>query len=399
MKVLVTGAGGFIGRNLCETLKTIRDGEDRRDWVAPLLPLEVMECDVDTSPSELDDMAAEADFVYNLAGVNRPEDPADFMAGNFGFASDLLEVLKKHHNTCPVVLASSIQATLMGRYQGSVYGESKLAGEELFRKYSSETGAPVLIYRFPNVYGKWCRPNYNSVVATFCYKIARDEPIIINDPATELELLYIDDLVQELVGALLGNEHRCSYQGAEPVAGEDFCYCPVTDMATLGEIASLLRSFAEQPKTLMMPEIALESFASKLYSTYLSYVPIEDACVPLASHEDERGSFTEVLHTPALGQFSVNVSKPGVTKGMHWHHSKWEIFVVVSGQALVRERRIGSSEAHEFTVSGDRLQAVYMLPGYTHEITNLSSSEDLVTLIWANENFDPGAPDTFFEGV
>ena len=396
MNILVTGAKGFVGKNLCETLKTIRDGKNR---TRNLTVGEIFEYDIDTDPALLDDYCARADFVFNLAGVNRPKDQSEFMAGNFGFASTLLYILKQKGNTCPVMLSSSIQATLIGRYGQSDYGKSKLAGEELFFAYGEETGAQVLVYRFPNLFGKWCRPNYNSVVATFCHNTANDLPIQVNDPTTELELLYIDDLVEEMLDALEGEPHRCDYDGLTPVSGERYCYVPTTHRVTLGEIASLLERFKNQPNTLVMPEIPAGSFEKKLYSTYLSYLPKEKVSVPLKMNVDDRGSFTELMKTAHCGQFSVNISKPGITKGQHWHHSKWELFIVVSGKGLIQMRKIGSEEVLEFEVSGEKMEAVHMLPGYTHNIINLSQTEELVTVMWANEPFDPQHPDTYFERV
>lgn len=395
MNILVTGAKGFVGRNLCENLKNIRDGKNR---TRPALCVEnVFEYDLDTDPALLDEYCAKADFVFNLAGVNRPKEQSEFMQGNFGFASTLLDTLKKHGNTCPVMLSSSIQATLIGRYGQSDYGKSKLAGEELFFAYAKETGAPVLVYRFPNLFGKWCRPNYNSAVATFCHNTAHDLPLTVNDPATELELLYIDDLVEEMLGALEGHPHRCDYDGLAPVFGQEGRYCaaPVTHKVTLGEIVALLDAFKAQPATLLMPEIPAGSFAKKLYSTYLSYLPKEKAAFALKQNTDARGSFTELLKTENCGQFSVNVSLPGITKGQHWHNTKWEFFIVVSGHGLIQQRRVDSEEVLEFEVWGDKPTAVQMLPGYTHNIINLSDSENLVTLMWANEQFDPTHPDTF----
>lgn len=399
MNILVTGAKGFVGRNLVENLKTIQDGRNR---ARPNLSIdEIYEYDLDTDPAMLDDYCAKADFVFNLAGINRPKNQAEFMAGNFGFASDLLDALKKHQNRCPVMLSSSIQATLIGRYGQSDYGKSKLAGEELFFSYSRETGAPVLVYRFPNLFGKWCRPNYNSAVATFCYNIAHGLPIQVNDPSTELELLYIDDLVEEMLDALEGKAHRCEYDGLDvvPSAAGQYCYVPTTHRVTLGAIVELLRQFKEQPQTLVLPEIPNGSFAKKLYSTYLSYLPMEAVTVPLKMNVDDRGSFTELLKTANCGQVSVNISKPGVTKGQHWHNTKWEFFMVVSGHGLIQERKIGSDEVLEFAVSGDQMEAVHMLPGYTHNIINLSDTENLVTVMWANEQFDAHHPDTFLEKV
>ncbi|OUQ38433.1 capsular polysaccharide biosynthesis protein CapF [Faecalibacterium sp. An122] len=399
MNVLVTGAKGFVGKNLVCNLRNIAEGKNR---TRPKLTIgEIYEYDLDTDPALLDKFCAGADFVFNLAGVNRPKDQSEFMEGNFGFASDLLEKLEKHGNKCPVMLSSSIQATLIGRYGQSDYGKSKLAGEELFFEYSRETGAPILVYRFPNLFGKWCRPNYNSVVATFCNNIANDLPIQVNDRSTELEFVYIDDLVEEMLDALEGKEHRCEFSGLDAVAKENgrYCYVPVTSKATLGEIVDLLESFKEQPRTLVMPEIPAGSFAKKLYSTYLSYLPKKAVCVPLKMNVDDRGSFTELLKTAHCGQVSVNISKPGITKGQHWHNSKWEFFMVVSGHGLIQERKIGTDEVMEFEVSGDKIEAVHMLPGYTHNIINLSDTENLVTVMWANETFDPQHPDTFFEKV
>lgn len=398
MNILVTGAKGFVGRNLVENLKTVQDG---RCKVWPGLHIDsILEYDIDTDPALLDEYCKVADFVFNLAGVNRPKDNAEFMEGNFGFASTLLDTLKKHGNNCPIMLSSSIQATLIGRYGESDYGKSKLAGEKLFFKYAEETGAKVLVYRFPNLFGKWCRPNYNSAVATFCYNIARDLPISVNNRETVLELLYIDDLVDEMIRALLGKETHCSYKGLEPVIGKgQYCVVPITYKVTLGHIVDLLEEFKAQSTTLMMPEIPAGSFEKKLYSTYLSYLPEEKVSFPMKMNVDARGSFTELLKTHSAGQFSVNISKPGITKGQHWHNSKWEFFIVVSGKALIEERKIGSDEVLRFEVSGERIEAVHMLPGYTHNIINLSETGDLVTLMWANESFDPAHPDTFFEEV
>lgn len=398
MKILITGSAGFVGKNLTEALRNIKDGKDRR---FPSLAIEeIFEYDINSSPELLDLACREADFVFNLAGVNRPENPDEFMAGNFGFASKLLDTLKKHGNTAPIMLSSSIQATLIGRYD-SDYGRSKRAGEELFFDYAKQTGAKVLVYRFPNLFGKWCRPNYNSAVATFCNNKANDLPITVNDPAVELELLYIDDLVDEMIAALLGKEHHCEFDGIKTVLadGGRYCAAPITHRVTLGEIVELLDSFKAQSETLMMPEIAEGSFAKKLYSTYLSYLPREKASFPLKMNVDARGSFTELLKTEKCGQFSVNVSLPGITKGQHWHNTKWEFFVVVSGKGLIQQRRIGSDEVLNFEVSGEKIEAVHMLPGYTHNIINLSDSENLVTLMWANELFDKNKPDTFFEAV
>ena len=398
MKILVTGARGFVGKNLCTALAAIRDGKDTtRDLTVD----EIFEFDIDSDSGLLDGYCRDADFVFNLAGVNRPKEQKEFMEGNFGFASTLLDALRRHGNNCPVMLSSSIQATLIGRYAGSPYGESKLAGEELFFSYGQETGAKVLVYRFPNLFGKWCRPNYNSAVATFCNNVANDLPIQVNDPATELELLYIDDLVQEMLDALEGKAHRCDYNGLDPVPGENgrYCYGPVTHKVTLGQIVALLESFKAQPRTLLMPEIPAGSFAKKLYSTYLSYLPEREMKFPLKMNVDHRGSFTELIKTAGCGQFSVNISKPGITKGNHWHQSKWEQFIVVSGRGLIQMRKIGSDEVLDFYVSGEKIEAVQMLPGYTHNIINLSDTEDLVTLMWANEAFDPRHPDTVFEKV
>ncbi len=398
MNILVTGAHGFVGKNLCESLKAIRDGKDR---TRPRITVgELYEYDVDTDPTLLDTFCAKADFVFHLAGVNRPQDPAEFMQGNFGFTSTLLDTLKRNGNTCPVMISSSIQATCIGRYD-SEYGRSKRAGEELMLAYGEETGAKVLVYRFPNLFGKWCRPNYNSAVATFCHNVAHDLPITVTDRSIELELLYIDDLVCEMLDALEANEHRCEFDGIRTVLQEDGRYCaaPVTHRVTLGEIVDLLYTFSKQPSTLTMPPIPTGSFAKKLYSTYLSYLPKEKVSFALSMNCDARGSFTELLRTGACGQVSVNISKPGITKGQHWHHTKWEFFIVVSGKGLIQQRKIGTDEVLNFTVSGDKIEAVHMLPGYTHNIINLSETENLVTVMWANEPFDPAHPDTFFEVV
>lgn len=399
MNILVTGARGFVGRNLVSQLRNIQSGKAR--CYGDVAVDAVLEYDVDTDPGELDVFCRECDFVFNLAGVNRPTDPGEFMAGNFGFASTLLDTLKKHGNTCPVMLASSIQATLEGRYAGSPYGESKKAGEGLFFRYAAETGARVLVYRFPNLFGKWCRPNYNSAVATFCHNIANDLPVLVNDRSTGLELLYIDDLVDEMIAALRGEEHHCEFEGVETVLnpGGRYCAVPTTHKVTLGEIVDWLDRFKEQPRTLVMPDIAPGSFAKKLYSTYLSYLPAGKVAFPLKMNADERGSFTELLRTGNHGQVSVNISKPGITKGQHWHNTKWEFFIVVSGHGLIQERKIGTDEVIEFEVSGEKIEAVHMLPGYTHNIINLSATENLVTVMWANEAFDPGKPDTYFEPV
>lgn len=399
MNILVTGASGFVGKNLVYNLRNIAQGKNR---TRPNLSInEIFEYDLDTDPALLDKFCAEADFVFNLAGVNRPKDQSEFMQGNFGFATVLLDTLKKHNNTCPVMLSSSIQATLIGRYGQSDYGKSKLAGEELFFTYAQDTGAKVLVYRFPNLFGKWCRPNYNSAVATFCNNIANDLPIQVNDPSTELELLYIDDLVEEMLNALESKEHRCNYNGLEAVADNQgrYCFVPTTHKATLGQIVELLESFRDQPKTLQLPEIPAGSFAKKLYSTYLSYLPKEKTCFSLKMNCDERGSFTELLKTANCGQISVNISKPGITKGQHWHNTKWEFFIVVAGTALIQQRKVDTDEVLEFKVSGENIQAVHMLPGYTHNIINLSETDDLVTVMWANEAFDPEHPDTYFEPV
>lgn len=399
MRVLVTGARGFVGRNLTAELRNIAEGKCRR---YPDLTIdEVMAYDIDSTEEELDDYCRRADFVFNLAGVNRPTDNGEFMRGNYGFASQLLERLQHHNNRCPVMLASSIQASLVGRYAEGDYGRSKRAGEELFFDYGKSHDVRVLVYRFPNLFGKWCRPNYNSVVATFCHNIAHDLPITVNDPTTELELLYIDDLVEELIAALMGNEHRCNYDGLKAIPVEDGHYrvVPTTHRVTLGEIVDLLQSFHDQPSTLLMPPIPNNSFAKKLYSTYLSYLPAEKVSFPLKMNCDQRGSFTEIMRTAGAGQISVNVSNPGITKGEHWHHSKWEQFIVVSGRARIELRAIGGEEIIAREVSGERLEVVQMLPGYTHNITNLSATEPLVTVMWANEPFDANRPDTFFEPV
>ena len=399
MNILVTGAKGFVGKNLVENLRCIKDG---KNTTRPELRIdEIYEYDVESDTEQLFYYCERADFVFNLAGVNRPKDDGEFMKGNFGFASELLETLKKCKNTCPVMLSSSVQATLAGRFQTSEYGKSKLAGEELFFDYSKETGGKVLVYRFPNLFGKWCRPNYNSAVATFCYNTANNLPLQVNDRNTVLELLYIDDLVEGLLDALEGKAQYCEYEGVEAKGEKDgrYAYIPVTHKVTLGEIADTLEEFKTQPESLIMPEIPAGSFAKKLYSTYLSYLPKEKVSFPLKMNVDNRGSFTELLKTASCGQFSVNISKPGITKGEHWHNTKWEFFIVVSGRALIQERKIGTDEILEFYVSGEKIEAVHMLPGYTHNIVNLSDTEDLITLMWANESFDKNRPDTFFEKV
>ena len=398
MEILITGANGFVGKNLAAALTNIKDNKDRTHQNICIDKLYLY--DIDSSTELLEEACQNADFVFNLAGVNRPKNQEEFMQGNFGFASKLLDTLKKHNNTCPVMLASSLQATLIGRYDNE-YGRSKKAGEELFFEYANETGAKVLVYRFPNLFGKWCKPNYNSAVATFCHNIANDLDITINDPTVELELLYIDDLVAEMISALEGKEKRCEYDGLSAIASNNgtFCVVPFTHKISLGEIVKLLNSFAQQSMTLIMPEIAAHSFAKKLYSTYLSYLPKEKVSFPLKMNTDARGSFTELLKTEKCGQFSVNISKPGVTKGQHWHHSKWEFFIVVSGNALIQQRKIGTEEVLNFEVSGDKIEAVHMLPGYTHNIINLSDTQDLITIMWANENFDPNFPDTYGEEV
>ena len=398
MKILVTGAKGFVGKNLCAQLNNIKEGKAKN---YPMQVDEVFEYDIDSTPEELDRYCREADFVFNLAGVNRPQNPEEFMTGNFGFASTLLDTLKKHGNTCPVMLSSSIQATLAGRFGTSEYGKSKKAGEELFFEYVKETGARMLVYRFPNLFGKWCRPNYNSAVATFCNNIANDLPIQVNDPSVELELLYIDDLVEEMILALQGKEHHCEFDGVETLLKEDGRYCavPTTHKVTLGEIVEMLNRFKEMPRTLGVPDLSPGSFEKKLYSTYLSYFPKEKMIYDLKMNCDQRGSFTEIIRTANAGQFSVNISKPGITKGEHWHHTKNEKFVVVSGHGLIQLRKIGSDEVLNFEVSGDKIQVVEMIPGYTHNIINLSDTEDLVTFMWCNEPFDPNHPDTFFEKV
>ncbi len=399
MKILVTGARGFVGRNLVSQLRNIQSGKVK--CYGDLTVDAGYEYDIDSTIEELEVYCHDCDFVFNLAGVNRPQKQEEFMLGNFGFASTLLDTLKKHHNNCPVMISSSIQATLAGRFGTSEYGKSKKAGEELMFKYGDETGSKVLVYRFPNLFGKWCHPNYNSVVATFCHNRAHDLPITVSDPAVELELLYIDDLVEEMISALKGEEHRCEFDGVDTVLKFDGRYCaaPITHKVTLGEIIRLLEVFKNQPVTLVVPEIPYGSFAKKLYSTFLSYLPKEKVAFSLKMNVDQRGSFTELLRSRNCGQVSVNISKPGITKGQHWHHSKWEFFIVVSGHGLIQERKIGTDEVIEFEVSGEKIEAVHMLPGYTHNIINLSDTEDLVTVMWANESFDPRRPDTYFETV
>ena len=399
MKILVTGAKGFVGKNLCAALKNLKDGKDK---TRPALSIEdIYEYDIDSNPTDLETYCKQADFVFNLAGVNRPQRQEEFMQGNFGFASTLLNTLKKYGNKCPVMLSSSIQATLIGRYAQGEYGKSKKAGEELFFDYESNGGGQVCVYRFPNLFGKWCRPNYNSAVATFCNNIANDLPITVNDRAIELELLYIDDLVIEMLDLLEGKGHRCDYDGLTPVESVNgrYYFAPITHKVTLGEIVDLLYQFRAQSETLIVPEIPNGSFAKKLYSTYLSYLPQEKVAFDLKMNVDARGSFTELLKTEKCGQVSINISKPGITKGQHWHHTKWEFFIVVAGKGLIQQRKIGTDEVLNFEVSGDKIQAVHMLPGYTHNIINLSATENLVTVMWANEQFDPNHPDTFFEIV
>ena len=396
----MTGAKGFVGRNLCAQLKNIRDGK-ARFYGDDLHVGEVYEYDLDSTEEQLEGWCRDCDFVFNLAGVNRPKDPEEFMRGNFGFASTLLDTLKRHGNRAPVMLSSSAQASLTGRFGDSEYGRSKRAGEDLFLQYGQENGVKVLVYRFPNLYGKWCRPNYNSAIATFCHNIANGLPITVNDPSVELETLYIDDLVDEMVLALKGQEHRCEFNGLEALPSADgrYCYCPVTHRVTLGEIVELLEQFSRIPETLMMPEMPADSFAKRLLSTYLSYLPKERAIFDLKTNGDDRGTFTELVHTPNCGQVSVNISRPGVTKGQHWHHTKWEQFIVVSGHGLIQMRKEGTDEIIEYEVSGDKIQSVIMLPGYTHNIINLSDTQDLVTVMYANETFDPERPDTYFDPV
>jgi UDP-2-acetamido-2,6-beta-L-arabino-hexul-4-ose reductase len=399
MNILITGAKGFTGRNLVENLKSIRDGKNK---TRPNITIEeIYEYDIDSTPEQLDEYCSKADFIFNLAGVNRPTDPADFKKGNRDFAETLLETLKKYNSKAPVMVSSSIQATLAGRFGTSEYGLSKKAGEELFFAYGEETGNRVMVYRFPNLVGKWVRPNYNSAVGTFCNNIANDLPITVNDPSVELEMLFIDDLVEEMFDAIEGKEHHCEFEGLEVLPKEDgrYCYCPITHKITLGGIVDLLKSFAEHPKTLMIPEIPAGSFAKKLYSTYLSYLPKEKVAFPLKMNVDNRGSFTELVHTLNCGQVSINISKPGITKGQHWHNTKWEFFIVVSGHGLIQERKLGTDEIIEFEVSGDNIQCIHMLPGYTHNIINLSETENLVTVMYCNEIFNPNKPDTYFEKV
>lgn len=404
MNILVTGAKGFVGKNLVSNLYNIKDGKNQtRNFYIE----NIYEYDKDSTEEELEEYCRNADFVFHLAGVNRPKNPEEFMEGNYGFSSVLLDTLKKYHNTCPVMLSSSIQASLQGRFADSEYGKSKLAGEELFFQYGKETGARVLVYRFPNLFGKWCRPNYNSAVATFCHNIANELPIQVNDPSTELNLLYIDDLVEEMLDAIEGHEHHCEYDGVTPVADEasgeaktgTYCYVPVSYQVTLGEIVGLLNSFHKMPETKIMPEIPAGSFAKKLYSTYLSYLPKGAIAYNLNMNVDNRGIFTELIKSENVGQVSINIARPGITRGEHWHNSKWEIFIVVSGHGLIQERKIGSDEVIEFEVDGEHMKAIQMLPGYTHNIINLSDTEDLVTVMWANEAFDRHHPDTFYEKV
>lgn len=401
MNILVTGAKGFVGKNLVSNLYNIKDGKNQtRNFYLE----NIYEYDKDSTQEELEEYCQHADFVFHLAGVNRPKNPEEFMEGNYGFSSVLLDTLKKYHNTCPVMLSSSIQASLQGRFADSEYGKSKLAGEELFFQYGKETGAKVLVYRFPNLFGKWCRPNYNSAVATFCHNIANDLPIQVNDPSTELNLLYIDDLVEEMLDAMEEREHRCEYDGVTPVPSKEkeqgtYCYVPVSYQVTLGEIVDLLNSFRKMPETKIMPEIPAGSFAKKLYSTYLSYLPEEAISYPLHMNVDNRGIFTELIKSENVGQVSINIARPGITRGEHWHNSKWEIFIVVSGHGLIQERKIGTDEVIEFEVDGEHMRAIQMLPGYTHNIINLSDTEDLVTVMWANEAFDRHHPDTFYEKV
>ena len=403
MKILVTGAKGFVGRNLCSQLNNIKDGKAK--WYNLPEPIEaIYEYDIDSTPEQLDEWCKECDFVFNLAGVNRPQDPKEFMEGNFGFATTLLNTLKKYNNNCPVMISSSIQATLAGRFGTSEYGKSKKAGEELMFEYGKETGAKVLVYRFPNLFGKWCRPNYNSAIATFCNNIANDLPIQVNDRSVEMELLYIDDLVDEMIGALTGNEHRCEFEGVETIPTENgrYCFVPVTHKTTLGEIVDIINECADAASNkdgINMVELPQGSLRYKLMTTYLSYLPKEKAIYNLKMNVDNRGSFTELFHTFDCGQVSINISKPGITKGEHWHHSKWETFIVVSGHGLIQMRKEGTDEIREYEVSGEKIQAVHMLPGYTHNIINLSQTEDLVTVMYCNEVFNPNRADTYFDPV
>ena len=399
MRILVTGAKGFVGKNLVAQLKNIRDGKAK--CYGDIAIEDIYEYDIDSTSEQLDCYCRDCDFVFNLAGVNRPKTQEEFMQGNFGFASELLECLKKHDNKCPVMISSSVQATLAGRFGNSEYGRSKKAGEELMFDYGRENGVKVLVYRFPNLYGKWCKPNYNSAVATFCYNIANDLPIQVNDPNVDMELLYIDDLVEEMICALKGEEHHCEFDGVDTVFTIDGRYCAasVTYHVKLGEIVELLYKFADMPKTLMIPEIPADSFAKRLFSTYLSYLPKEKAVFDLKMNCDARGSFTELIHTLKCGQVSINISKPGITKGEHWHHTKWEQFIVVSGHGLIQLRKEGTDEVIEYEVSGEKMQSVIMLPGYTHNIINLSDTQDLVTVMYCNEIFDPDKPDTYFDKV
>lgn len=399
MKILITGAKGFVGKNLCAQLNNIKSGKAK--CYGNMTVSQVYEYDIDSTLEQLDSYCKEADFVFNLAGVNRPQNPEEFMQGNFDFASTLLNMLKNHGNTCSIMLSSSIQATLQGRFGDSEYGRSKKASEELFFEYAKETGAKVLVYRFPNLFGKWCRPNYNSAVATFCNNYANDLPIKVNDPNVELELLYIDDFVDEMIAALKGEEHHCEFEGVETVLRDNGRYCavPTTYKVTLGEIVALLEEFKKQPETLLIPSISTGSFAKALYSTYLSYLPKEKVSFPLKMNVDARGSFTELVRTLDKGQVSINISKPGITKGQHWHNTKWEFFIVVAGKGLIQQRKIGTNEVLNFEVSGEKIEAVHMLPGYTHNIINLSKTESLITVMWANELLDPNKPDTYFEPV
>ncbi len=399
MKILVTGAKGFVGKNLVAQLKNIRDGKAK--CYGDIAIEDIYEYDIDSTSEQLDCYCRDCDFVFNLAGVNRPKTQEEFMQGNFGFASELLECLKKHDNKCPVMISSSVQATLAGRFGNSEYGRSKKAGEELMFQYGKETGAKVLVYRFPNLYGKWCKPNYNSAVATFCYNIANDLPIQVNDPNVDMELLYIDDLVEEMICALKGEEHHCEFDGVDTVFTTDGRYCAasISHHVKLGEIVELLYKFADMPKTLTIPEIPADSFAKRLFSTYLSYLPKEKAAFDLKMNCDARGSFTELIHTLKCGQVSINISKPGITKGEHWHHTKWEQFIVVSGHGLIQLRKEGTDEVIEYEVSGEKIQSVIMLPGYTHNIINLSDTQDLVTVMYCNEIFNPDRPDTYYDKV